>query len=292
MRKYLLIFAALCLGVHGVSAQNSEKARKLSMDGRKAYLRFVVDGYEKAVGFYEKALRADSSYVPAYAGLAETYALWGFEIEKKGGSAKPMYEKAIRYGTAGVAIDSSVAVIHRALAQACMNANPKELGAHAYASLEKARAIDSSDAETFYLLWLHTDNENPDSPFIKKSLSLDADFFQSHYGLGLLYAKRKDFDRAIDHYKECVRVNPKHPWPYYSLGHAYSQQKKYDLAIPEYENAIGLDENLNDAYFFLGLASYYERQDKKARQNLQRYLERVPDSGYRKQVDEMLKEIR
>jgi tetratricopeptide (TPR) repeat protein len=187
--------------------------------------------------------------------------------------------------------DSASAMAYRALAQACMNANPKELGAHAFASLEKARTIDSSDAETFYLIWLQTDNENPESPYIRKSFSLNADFFQSHYGAGLLYSKRKEFDRAISEYKECVRINASHPLPYYSLGHAYSQQKKYDLAIPEYEKVLDLDKELLDAHFFLGVACYYEHQDKKAVKNFKRYLELVPDTGYRKQIEGMLREI-
>lgn len=273
-------------------AQDSGKAHQLCEKGRKAYLQSTLAGYEEAVRHYEQAVRSDSQSAAALAGLAESYALWGYELEKKGEPAKSYYDRAMRFGMSAVIKDSMSAVAHRALARACMNANPKELGGTAYASLDRARQIDSTDAEVFYLLWMLTDNEDPDSPYALKSLALNRDYFPSHYGLGLLCARRKEFDKAIAHYKEAVRINGRHPLPYYSLGHAYSQQKKYDLAIPEYEKALDLDESLSDAHFFLGLACYYEHEDKKAAKNFTRYLELVPESTYRRQVEDMLQQLK
>ncbi len=274
-------------------AQNPDKARDLCSKARKAYLKFTVQDYGEAIRLYDRAVQADSQFAAAYAGLAETWALQGYETEKAGGDAKDLYRKSLQYGLRAIEMDSSSASALRALARAYMNSEPVKFGEHAYSALMRSLELDSTDGETYYLLWLHTDNEDPDSPYLRKSLDLAPDFFQSHYGAGLLFARLKDFDRAIVHYKACVRINPEHPLPYYSLGNAYSQQKKYDLAIPEYERALKLQPDLADAYLYLGLAYYYEsRGTRDAVKRLTRYLELVPATTYRTAVENILKEIR
>jgi tetratricopeptide (TPR) repeat protein len=286
--KLLLVWT----GTAVVMAQNPDKARELCGKARKAYLKFTVEDYREAIKLYDRAVQADSQFAAAYAGLAETWALQGYETEKAGGDAKDLYRKSLQYGLRAIEMDSSSASALRALARAYMNSEPVKFGEHAYSALMRSLELDSTDGETYYLLWLHTDNENPESPYLRRSFELDPDFFQSHYGAGQLYARLKDFERAIVHYKACIRINPNHPLPYYSLGNAYSQQQKYDLAIPEYEKTLKLQADLADAYLYLGLAYYYENRDKDAVRRLTRYLELVPATTYRTAVENILKEIR
>ena len=287
-------FAALALAFlnMSVSAQNEAKAKKHFDSGRKAYLRFTPEDYSEAVTHFEKALKEDSNFAPAYAGLSEAYALWGFEIERNGQPAEDYYKKALVNGQKGIEKDSALSMTHRAMAQACMNANPKKFGQHIYDELTRALELDSNDAETNYLMWLHTDNGNASSRWLTRSLALNDDFFQSHYGLGLLYAKQKKFDEAVAHYKKCIEINPKNYRSYFSLGNAYSQQKKYELAIPPYESTIKLNSKNADAHFYLGLAYYYQDQNKNAKKYLEKYLEMAPASAFRSQVQEILNEIK
>lgn len=284
----------LCLVVFNSSSfsQNPGKAKKHFDSGRKAYLKFTPDDYKEAVSHYEKALAEDSNYAPAYAGLSEANALLGFEMETMSQAAENYYSKALTFAQKSIEKDSGLAMAHRALAQACMNANPKKFGQLIYDALSKALEIDSTDAESNYYMWLHTDNTNVSSPWIKKSLAANDHYFQSHYSLGLLYVKQKDFAQAALHYKKCVEINPKNYRAYFSLGNVYSQQKNYALAIPEYENAIKWNRNNADAYFYLGLAYYYQDRNKDAKKHLEKFLEMAPATTYRGQIEEILNELK
>lgn len=278
--------------ISSVYAQNEDKARKHFDSGRKAYLKFTFDDYKEAIGHFEKSIAEDSNYAPAYAGLAEANALLGFEIEKLGQPAESYFSRALTNAQKSIEKDSTLAMTHRALAQSCLNANPKKFGQLIYQELTRALELDSNDAESNYLMWLHTDNANTESPWIRKSLAMNGSFFQSHYGLGLLYAKQKRFDESVIHYKKCVEINPKNYRAFFSLGNAYSQQKKYDLAIPEYEKALKLNDKNTEAYFYLGLAYYYQDRNKDAKKYLEKYLELAPTTTYRVKVEEILKDLK
>ncbi|MBL7959474.1 tetratricopeptide repeat protein [bacterium] len=283
---YLFLFAGTITG------QNPEKAKKHFDSGRNAYLKFTFDDYKEAVGYYEKALAADSNFAPAYAGLSEAHALLGFELENLGQPAENHYSRALTNAQKSIDKDSTLAMAHRAMGQSCLNANPKKFGQLIYEELTRALELDSADAESHYLMWLHTDNTNTESPWITKSIQFNDRFFQSHYSLGLLCAKQKDFQRAVGHYKKCAEINPKNFRTYFSLGNAYSQQKKYDLAVSEYEKAIKLNNKITEAYFYLGLAYYYTDKNKDAKKNLEKYLELSPSTSYRKQAEAILNDIK
>lgn len=275
-----------------LAAQNTEKAKKHCENGRAAYLQFTLKELNRSVGHYEKALKEDSLYVPALAGLAQSLSLIGYETEKSGKSAGDYFVRALRYGEKAVATDSMSAHARRALAHAYMNADPGKYGEKAYDQLVEALSLDTTQAETFYLLWMHTKNDDPEHPLIKKALALDDAYFMSHYSAAVAYAKNKQFEPAIEHYKKCVNISPEHPMPYFGLGNAYSQLKKYKAAIREYDIAIDINPDFADSYLYAGLAHYYLGEDKLAVKRLEAYLKKAPESGYRQKVESILKEIK
>ena len=285
-------FMCLIMLVSSASPQGTNKAKQHFDNGRKAYLKFTADDYKEAVNYYEKALAEDSNFAPAYAGLSEAYALIGFEFEKSGQPVENYYSRALLNAQKSLEKDSTLGMAHRAMAQSCLNANPKKFGQFIYDEINRALELDSTDAESYYLMWLHTDNTDPESRWIKRSLDFNDRFFQSHYSLGLLYAKQKNFVQAIRHYERCVAINPKNYRAYFSLGNVYSQQKKYDLAIPEYETTIKLNAKNTEAYFYLGLAYYYQDRNKDAKKYLENYLEKAPGTTFRTQVEEILKDLK
>lgn len=275
-----------------VFAQNTEKAKKLSEKGRESYLKFTLKDLNRSVEHYEKALKEDSLYIPALAGLAQALSLIGYETEKSGQSAGDYFRRAILFGQKAVALDSNSAHARRALAQAYMNADPKKYHDKAYQELVESFAIDTTQAETFYLLWMLTKNDDPEHPLIKKALALDSRYFMAHYSVAVTYAKNKQLEPAVEHYKQCVGISPEHPMPYFGLGNAYSQLKKYKLAIREYDTAIDINPDFADSYLYAGLAHYYLGEDKPAIKRLEAYLKKAPESGYRQKVESILKEIK
>lgn len=59
-----------------------------------------------------------------------------------------------------------------------------------------------------------------------------------------------DFNRAID-------LNPKNAYMYFDRGNLYARQKEYGKAIDDFTSAINLDLNLAEAYYNRGLARIY-----------------------------------
>jgi tetratricopeptide (TPR) repeat protein len=293
MKKATIVLVVFfVIGSHLLLAQNRPKAEEQYNKAKVFYLKFTLKDLQQSVKQYEKALEADSLYVPAWAGLAQSYSLIGFEMEKKKQSGKDYFQKSIQYGKKAVALDSNSAHAHRALAQAYMNADSSHYADQAYRELLESLSLDTMQAETFYFLWMHTQNDNPESPLIKKALSLDDGYFMSHYSVAVSFSKKKMFEQAVEHYKKCVKLSPDHAMPYFGLGNAYSQLKQYSSAIREYESAIKLDPEYPDSYLYIGLAHYYLGEDKSAIKQLEAFLKKVPGSSYRSKVESILKEIK
>ncbi len=275
-----------------LQAQSSDKAKKYFDQGRILYSKTTRENYEKAVEQYRKAISEDSNYANAYAGLGETYALLAVETEKAGGDAKSIYQKAISSSAKAILKNPNSPIAHRALAQALFNFDSKTNGQKIHDELLRALSLDSLDAETYYLLWLHTENDKPESPLIRTTIRLNPDLFQARYALGVVYSKQKIFDKAITEYIACIRINPKNYRGYYSLGNAYSQQSKFDLAAPEYEKAIDLNEQLADTYFYCGVAYSRIKKNSEARKKFDKYLALAPNGAYAVRAQAMLLEVK
>jgi adenylate cyclase len=75
---------------------NLAATRPVNPDAHRLYLlgRFYLnkrteEGFEKAIGFFQRSIEIDPAYASAYAGLADSYTLlsaWGFVAPKKGDS--------------------------------------------------------------------------------------------------------------------------------------------------------------------------------------------------------------
>ena len=70
-----------------------------------------------------------------------------------------------------------------------------------------------------------------------------------------------EYDKAIAHYSEALRLNPKDADAYYNRGIAWERRGEYDKAIADYSEAIRLNPNYADAYYNRGIA--WERRGER-----------------------------
>ncbi|NQE44450.1 Photosystem I assembly protein Ycf3 [ANME-1 cluster archaeon GoMg2] len=82
----------------------------------------------------------------------------------------------------------------------------------------------------------------------------------AYLNCGNAYAKKKDFDRAIEDYKKAIKFNPEYAGAYYNRGLAYGKKGKFDNAIEDYNKAIGFNPDFADAYTNRGSA-YNAKED-------------------------------
>ncbi|MBN1493947.1 MAG: tetratricopeptide repeat protein [Candidatus Omnitrophica bacterium] len=78
----------------------------------------------------------------------------------------------------------------------------------------------------------------------------------SAFNKGLSYENNKEQLKAIDAYKQAIRLNPTVKEAYNNLGAIYADLGMYDKAIDEYKKAIEVDDTYSVAYFNLGMAYY------------------------------------
>lgn len=96
-------------------------------------------------------------------------------------------------------------------------------------------------------LWLSAAKTSPTSP-------------QNHNNLGDLYARRQQWDKAIEEFTIAINLKPNYGDAYHNRGNIYAQTGKVDLAIKDYQKAVSLNPNLWQSHQNLG--SLYFNQKK------------------------------
>lgn len=98
-----------------------------------------------------------------------------------------------------------------------------------------------------------------------------------HLNLATIYEERGDIDRALVHFLEAARIEPKNVQTHHVIGTLYSRKREYEKAIPHFQAALkfhpahlGARKELAEAFIRLG-------RIEEARQQLQRVLEYAPD---------------
>ena len=90
----------------------NDTAYQLYLRGRYFWNRRTVDGLSKSVGYFRQAIAADPNYAPAYAGLADSYALLASFSVEPGSSANADARSA---ALSAIQLDPTLAEPHASL---------------------------------------------------------------------------------------------------------------------------------------------------------------------------------
>jgi protein O-GlcNAc transferase len=101
----------------------------------------------------------------------------------------------------------------------------------------------------------------------------DAD---SHYQLGLIYQKRRQYTEAISRFQRAVEIDPSESDAHLQLGHILREQQRFEDAIRHLNAASALDDKLalSDVWRELGAAYYGASRFEEAAAALAKYTER------------------
>ena len=149
------------------------------------------------------------------------------------------------------------------------------------------RGNSQSDDESLFLLSrIHTKLAQR---MAARLWSLDADSHRSHQLLGEAYEASENHKKALEEYREALRLAPGTPGLHYSLGHAYWKMKRFEEAIPEMEKELALNPLHASANYVLGHIYAYRRDLEKASRHLQLAVDAKPDFvEARKQLGKVL----
>lgn len=94
--------------------------------------------------------------------------------------------------------------------------------------------------------------------------------------LGWIYAKEKQWDRAVAHYQAAQRLNPQAPGPYNNLGNIYFLTGNRDGAIACWQQSLAVAPQQIDSRLNLATAYYYQGRLKEAADELKTVLKINP----------------
>lgn len=96
----------------------------------------------------------------------------------------------------------------------------------------------------------------------KRVLTVDNNNYVAHNNLGSLYVEKKDYESAIRHFEETIKLKPRDPRAYNNLGSCFLAIGKIGRAISYFKEAIRIQPNYANAQYNLGRA-YVQKPDLK-----------------------------
>ncbi len=105
---------------------------------------------------------------------------------------------------------------------------------------------------------------------------------QAHVNLGLALSNRGmrgDIDKAIEHYRKALPLDPKPASVYSLLGSALTKRGELDEAIEQHREALRLDPNSSSAHINLGIALAAKHKHAEAIRHYREALRLEPDNA-------------
>jgi tetratricopeptide (TPR) repeat protein len=97
----------------------------------------------------------------------------------------------------------------------------------------------------------------------ENSMSKDTEALR-YYELGYAEAKEENCERAIEYYREAVRIDPDFAFAWDNIGICYRRLENYDKAIEAYENSLKIDPYGMMPLQNIAIAYQYKKEFKKA----------------------------
>ncbi len=194
-------------------------------------------GLKKSLGCFQQALVHDGDHAPAYAGLADAYALLGF------------------YGYLP----------------------PREAMPKAKEAARKALEIDENLVEAHASLGLvHTifDWEYPAANReLRRALELNPSYGPAHYWYANLWLLWGRLEEAIAEVQRGLEYDPLSVYMQNFLGVVFLSAQKYPEASKQFQKALELDPSFFVARSALGVAHYFESRFEESVRELQKAIE-------------------
>jgi tetratricopeptide (TPR) repeat protein len=211
-------------------------AHQLYLKGQYYWNRRTAETLRRAADYFQQAIDKDPAYGPAWAGLADCYALYGvLSTDSPRGAAPKGKEAALT----ALRIDDTLAEAHTALGWIKLTFDWDWPGAQS----ELKRAIDLNPhdgtphqryAPYFFVMGRIDDaiTETKRAQELEPLSLIDS----SLMGQALYYAHQ--YERAIAESGKSLELDPNFAQTHLYLGWAYEQLGRYDDAIAEFHKSI------------------------------------------------------
>jgi len=214
----------------------STDAYQLYIWGRYFFNKNTRAGYEKSIEYYNQAIEKDPNYALAYAGLAYTYYFMG---NRGFWSAKESGQKLEGAALKALALDDTLAEGHALLG---INKYNNFDWAGAEKELKQALELDpnSDSANRGYFQYLSAVGR-PDEAlsYAKRVVELDPTTTPGY--LAYAYFLARQYDKAIEVFREAREKKPNDAQNHILLGATYLSKGMYKEAVTEMQKGVDLD---------------------------------------------------
>jgi adenylate cyclase len=231
--------------------QESLESYNLYLKGRFHWAK-RPQGIAKAIEYFEQAIDREPTYARARAGLADCYVTLG---SWENGTLPPIeaMAKAREAIDKALELDNRLAEAHTALAY--RTTHHEWDWSTAEAQFKYALELNPNYAvcHHWYSHFLTAVGRTEDSlSASKRCLELDPLDLVINIHMAWHYQFARQFDQAIE---QCWKTSELHPnsfWPAYFFGLAYEQQGQIDRAVEEFRNAVKMSGDVTFAAAALG----------------------------------------
>jgi len=259
MTPGIIRFAIVCLLLSGCGGHYADLSGKAPSDGGgpavtadtvrinldRAGKLFRDGAYADAVPLLADLLRSDST-------LLEAYDLLGLSMTELGycGQAIGTFDR-------GLSRDSGNVVLLTHAAESSLECGYPENAKGYYLRLVTVKPSDARAATSLGKLFYQEGDYDSAVMYFGKSIKADSTSFISHYYLGSSYAAIKEYERAISHYENAIRLRPSFIPALKDLAVIYYNLDSINLASYTYSQAIAVQPS--NAEFKMGLANCHYR---------------------------------
>jgi eukaryotic-like serine/threonine-protein kinase len=214
------------------------EAYQLYLRGRHHWNRWTEEGFYKAIEYFQQAVEKDSAYALAYAGLADSYVLLGWNSYL---APKDAFPKGKVAALTALQFDPDLGEAHTPLAAV--------LWLHDWqwpeAQNEFKRSLELSPnyptANHWHAEFVMTMGRHEEAiARMKQSQALDPLSLIINVAIGWANYTARRYDAALEQLLQTVELDPDYPVTHWILGQLHRTTGRYELAIAEGEKAAAL----------------------------------------------------
>jgi TolB-like protein/DNA-binding winged helix-turn-helix (wHTH) protein/Tfp pilus assembly protein PilF len=243
------------------STRVSPKVYEAYLKGRYFWTRRSEPDMRQAIAHFEEAIRLDANYAPAYAGLADSYAIYGsYGWKLLGGNS---WTRAVEAAEKAIALDPGLADGHTSRARIALNheLDWEKTGAGYRRALELNPGYANAHHWYGYYLLLTGRLEDGERE-IRRALELDplSPIFNANAGMPHYFGRR--YDQAIAHWQKALEMHRNYTLLYGYLSTAYIGKGMHADALAMVEKSLALAGTGADARDLGLLAHIYGRMGR------------------------------
>ncbi len=205
------------------------------LHGRYYWNKRTLEGFKRAIGYFDRAIQKDPNYALAYSGLADCFSTRG--LREWDLPPRDAFPKAKAAATKALAIDDTLAEAHTSLA---------------------------------FAIWYYDWDWPAAEAKFKRALELNANYPVAHQWYGSYLSSMGRHGEAIAEKKRAVELDPLSLVMNRSAGWTFYFARHYDEAIEQYQKTLELDPNFTLAHLWLGEAYKQKGMHEQAIAELQR----------------------